>query len=112
MLAPLVNLEGIEINRETDEDTEQTSQPMDARLCPPHISLRLLSAQFLLLRRVLHTPRPRSRPEAYTNGGHSYLVHPPILEAVLWEKTDIKWKSRFVPYLEYWDILHDKMERI
>jgi hypothetical protein len=98
ILAPLDRLEAMEINQNRIEPGFWLP-PKDLGVLfdPTRRFFDLLDDRHPLLRRVLLIARremsmgPRMRPKP-----------------VLWEKFD-SWSSRPAPYLEYWDILCDKL---
>jgi hypothetical protein len=71
---------------------------------PDHSFLESLEVQHPMLRRILLICRHRYRTDAGSIEG---------ADPVLWEKIDGKpWSPRPVPHLDYWEIVHDKLDEV
>jgi hypothetical protein len=104
---PLRSLEVMEINRfqlvRTCYTTDMTVG-YGGSFNPDRRYFEILGDRHSRLRRILLTYRHRYQTEA-----KSITVPDPVL----WEKTDGQlWNPRPAPYLDYWDILHDKLDEV
>jgi hypothetical protein len=99
VLAPLDQLEAIEINRFRAEDGTRIPLMLDLGVLfnPTRRFFNLLNERHPSLRRVLLIARKEIKL-GFTSG-------PP---PVLWRRSE-GWTSRPTSYLEYWDILDDKL---
>ena len=99
VLAPLDHLEAIEINRFRAEDGTQIPLMLNPGILfnPTGRFFDLLQERHPSLRRVLFTPRQEIKL------GPTFGPPP-----VLWRRNE-GWTSRPTSYLEYWDIVNDKL---
>ncbi|KIM20611.1 hypothetical protein M408DRAFT_12930 [Serendipita vermifera MAFF 305830] len=97
-LSSLDNLETLEVNgfRLSSDPNRFTIEDENRKFKPKFRFFALLQTRHPLLRRVLLTFR---NPNGVTRTGESFL----------WEKSRL-WNSRRVPYLEYWDIICNRLE--